>query len=206
MSKPVALIGYSGHAFVAAEILLAMGKQLKGYFEQSEKKINPYQLAYLGNEKDNSESLKQMDYFIAIGDNNTRKHIHQRLLSSYGNPLSIVHPSACISVLAKISTGVMISARVCINPLAQIGQGVICNTGCIIEHDCFVGDFAHIAPGAILGGNVRIGERSLVGAGAVIKPGIHIGAEVVVGAGAVIVKSVPDGQTVIGNPQKTLAK
>ena len=204
MNKAVALIGYSGHAFVAADILLAMGKQLAGYFDQTKKEINPYKIPYLGDEQIDSSGLKHLDYFIAIGDNKIRNSLFLHLEGDFGCPINIVHPTAWISPHADIAEGVMVSAHASINALARIGMGVICNTSSVIEHDCLIDDFAHIAPGAVLGGNVHVGKGSLIGAGAVIKPGIRIGEHVTIGAGAVVVKSVPRETVVIGNPQRFL--
>ena len=42
------LVGYSGHAFVAAGILQAAGKKITGYCDLEEKSFNPYQLKYFG--------------------------------------------------------------------------------------------------------------------------------------------------------------
>ena len=203
------LIGYSGHAYVAAGILKAIGKPAIAYCDNEEKKNNPFKLIYLGKETDHKviEKIKQTDFFIAVGDNSIRKKIYDQLslLSNY--PINIIHPSAIIddsSIIEKY--GVMMSTRVCINPLVKIGKGVICNTGCIIEHECNVEAFAHIGPGAILCGNVTVGKGSFVGAGAIIKQGISIGENTIIGAGAVVVKNVGNNVIEVGNPSRKLVK
>ena len=48
----VVLIGYSGHSYVIAEILVLSGFVLKGYCEKSRISYNPYDLEYLGFEQD----------------------------------------------------------------------------------------------------------------------------------------------------------
>ncbi len=199
------LIGYSGHAFVVYGILLAAGKKVIGYCDVNEKEYNPFGLSYYGTETSENAliALKENDFFIAIGDNNTRKKIYDQLAQKSLNPVNAIHPSSVIDVSAKIATkGVMIAAGVIINPLATIGTGAICNTACIIEHECVVGDFAHVGPGAVLCGNVKIGEGTFVGANAVIKQGISIGKNAMIGAGAVVVKNVADQVTVVGVPAK----
>lgn len=201
------LIGYSGHGYVAAGILKAMGKPATAYCDNEEKKNNPFGLIYLGNEKNKAvvEKIKASRFFISIGDNSIRKKIFDDLALLGCHAININHPSAIIDETVSIGeTGVMISAGVCINPLAKIGNGAICNTGCIIEHECVIEDFAHIAPGAILCGNVRVGSGSFVGAGSVIKQGIYIGRNVIIGAGAVVLKSVADNEIIGGNPAKQL--
>jgi sugar O-acyltransferase (sialic acid O-acetyltransferase NeuD family) len=205
-NKPVALIGYSGHAFVAADIFLSMGKTVAAYCDNEEKSFNPFALKFLGNDYDKSVIglLKSYDYFVAVGDNATRRKISERLANQLSDSINAIHTSSVISPSAIIGNGVFIAANVTINPLAKIGNGVICNTSCSIDHECAIGDFVHIAPGAVLCGNVTIGENSFVGANAVIRQGITIGKNVMIGAGAVVVKNISDHSTVIGNPHKNL--
>ena len=44
------LIGYSGHSFVVFDNLNSNGFEVIGYCEQNEKKNNPWNLTYFGNE------------------------------------------------------------------------------------------------------------------------------------------------------------
>ncbi|MGZ4049481.1 MAG: acetyltransferase [Bacteroidia bacterium] len=203
------LIGYSGHAYVAAGILKAINKPAIAYCDKEEKVNNPFGLTYLGKETDHQaiEKIKQNGFFIAVGENSIRKKIYEQLGLLNYYPETIIHPSSLIddsSFVAKY--GVMVCAGVCINPLSKIGEAVICNTGCIIEHECIIEPFSHIGPGAILCGNVKVGTGSFVGAGSVIKQGISIGKNVVIGAGAVVIKNVDDNEMVIGNPSRKLIK
>jgi sugar O-acyltransferase (sialic acid O-acetyltransferase NeuD family) len=205
---PVAVIGYSGHGFVAVDILLHAGYTVIGYFDREEKKYNPFSLPYLGKETDTNalELLKHNGYFISVGDNGIREKIYLELSKTMGDAINAVHLSAIISASVKLQDGIMIAAGTVINPLVQIGKGVICNTSSSIDHECVIGGFSHIAPGAILCGNVTVGERSFIGAGSVVRQGITIGSNVMIGAGCVVVKDVPDNSVMIGNPQKELLK
>lgn len=203
------LIGYSGHAFVVCGILNAAGRPVTGYCDIDEKKYNPFNLIYIG--KDDSpealEKIKEQGYFISIGSNLTRRKIYDHFAAIGVFPINAIHPSAIIDHTVQLEPhGIMVSAGVCINPLAEISTGAICNTGCIIEHECKVGVFAHIGPGAVLCGNVTVGSNTFVGAGSVIRQGVKIGNNVVIGAGTVVVKDVPDNETVVGNPLKSLVK
>jgi sugar O-acyltransferase (sialic acid O-acetyltransferase NeuD family) len=206
LNKPIALIGYSGHAYVAADIFLSNGNNPVAYCDNEEKSFNPFSLKYLGKDADAStiQLLKDYHYFIAVGDNEIRRKIFNRLTTELGLPVNAIHASAVIAPSAELGNGVFVAANVAINPLVKIGDGVICNTSCSIDHECIVGDFAHIAPGAVLCGNVKVGENSFVGANAVVRQGITIGKNVMIGAGAVIVKDIADNTTVVGNPHKSL--
>jgi sugar O-acyltransferase (sialic acid O-acetyltransferase NeuD family) len=205
--KPVALIGYSGHAYVVADALLRAGGKLAGYFDREEKDKNPFGLAYLGPESapEAKNILQSTDYFVAIGDNPLRRRISLTLAQVTGrSAASVIHPSAVISPSVIVSTGVLIAANATLNPLVTVGEGAICNTSCSIDHECRIGAYAHIGPGAVLSGNVTVGENSFIGANAVIRQGVRIGNNVIVGAGCVVLNDIDDGAIVVGNPQRNI--
>jgi sugar O-acyltransferase (sialic acid O-acetyltransferase NeuD family) len=206
LKKPVAIIGYSGHAYVIIDIFLNAGRLVTAYCDAEEKLRNPYHLQYLGKESEVINKLKKFDFFACVGHNGIRQKIHLQMSELLRNPINAIHPSAVISSSVKMQDGIMIAANSTINPLVEIGRGVILNTSCSVDHECIIGDFAHIAPGAVLCGNVKVGKGSFVGANAVIRQGITIGNNVMIGAGAVIVKDLPDNVVVVGNPQKVVEK
>lgn len=208
MNKEVILVGYSGHAYVAAEALLASGKKLAGYLEKKPLLNNPFNLAYLGFEENENilRQLVEVEFFPAIGNNKIRAMVYYQLLKAGKTFINAIHPSANVSQYIESGSGILICRGSNINPFASIGNGVIINTGAIIEHECMIADFAHIAPGAVMAGNVSVGAYSFIGANAVIKEGVKIGANVIVGAGAVVLNEVTDNQTVVGNPAKIIIK
>ncbi len=206
MRRSIALLGYSGHAYEIIEICQRLGIDVLGYCEAREKIENPYELEYLGFEKDQktAKMLAAVGAHIAIGDNQIRARIQQDLEGHGIVCHTLQDESALVSASAFIGSGSLIGKGSKINARAKIGKGVICNTGSIIEHDCSIGNYCHIGPGSILCGGVEIGDRTLVGAGAVIIPNIKIGSDVVIGANSMVNKKVPSGKTVVGNPSKEL--
>lgn len=206
LKKPVAVVGYSGHAYVIIDIFLNNRRLVTAYCDSEEKKLNPYHLNYLGKEMEAIEKLRKYDYFACVGHNGIREKIHTQLRQLLGDPINAIHPSAVISQSVEMGTGIMIAANTTLNPMVKLGDGVVCNTSCSIDHECTVGDFSFIAPGAVLCGNVNVGRGSFVGANAVIRQGITIGNNVVIGAGTVVIKDIPDNTTVIGNPARKLVK
>lgn len=206
-NRQVALIGYSGHAYVVNDILVSSDREVVAYLEQEERVDNPLGLEYLGHEQDPGaqQKLEKMDYIIAIGDNSTRKRIYDSLKASgCSAPINGIHATAIISntALLENQSGIVIGPNVILNAFCKIGTGVICNSGCIIEHECQIGSFSHIAPGAVLCGGVTIGSGTFIGANSVIKQGISVGNDVTIGAGTVVISDILDYKKVVGNPQR----
>jgi sugar O-acyltransferase (sialic acid O-acetyltransferase NeuD family) len=209
MDNNVIIVGYSGHAYVALDILLSQQHNIIGYCDSVEKKLNPFNLKYLGKETEPYlfSILAANTYFVSIGDNFIRAKVLNNLTSLFNNAaLNIIHEKSICSKYVDYHPqgGILIAANATINPLVKIGKGVICNTSCSIDHECLLDDYVHIAPSAVLCGNVTIGENSFIGANSVIKQGVTIGKNVIVGAGTVILKDIPDNCTIVGNPSKII--
>jgi sugar O-acyltransferase (sialic acid O-acetyltransferase NeuD family) len=204
--RKIILIGYSGHAFVVAETALENSFDVIGYSDKDRSDLDPYNLPYLGFEK-NDDFIgwqNEVSFVLGIGENTLRQNIGH-LIESKGKTIeTIIHKTANISKSAVIGNGSFINKNVAVNALVIVGKNVILNTGCIIEHECVLGDATHIAPGAVLAGNVSIGERTFVGANAVIKQGIFVGKDVVIGAGTVVITNIPNGKKVVGNPGRII--
>lgn len=202
MNKQVVLIGYSGHAYMAYDILTSMHRDVIGYYDNEKKNYNPYNLKYYGKTRteDIFDYLRFYDYFVSIGNNKDRREL-SLALNHFANPLTIAHPSAVISPSATLGNGVFMAPGAKANAFSVIEDGVICNTSAIIEHNCHVGSFSHLAPGSVLCGNVTVGKNVFIGANAVIKEGIVIGDNVTIGAGTVVIKHIASEKKVVGNPQ-----
>lgn len=206
MSDKIAIIGYSGHAFVVSDAAILCGMPLEYYCEQSPLSNNPFGFTYLGNEwaEDFTGWEDKVGFVLGIGDNLRRVKTGRWILSKGGSIHNVVHPHSSISTYFRQGTGNFISRSVSINAFSRIGDFCILNTGCILEHECEIGNGVHLAPGAVLAGNVKIGDLSFIGAGSVIKQGVRIGAHVIIGAGAVIINDIPDHAIIAGNPGKPL--
>ncbi len=205
-NKQIILMGYSGHAIVVAEAALLLGMEIIGYTAKSPAKVNPYKIAYLGDE--NNPKFKkwssEFTYLIGIGDNNTRTRVAEYIRESGFDCLTLIHPESSVSKFTEVKSGVFIARGAVINPLCDIGRDVIINTSASLDHECRIGDGSHIAPGAVLAGNVTVGKKSLIGANSVIKQGVLIGDNVVVGAGTVVINDLKSGSVVVGNPSKRI--
>lgn len=197
------MLGYSGHGYVVAEATILLGFKIVGYAENNEQLNNPYNLNYLGDERNETFNWSVCSNFIlGIGDNRIRARVAERVKRFGGKCLNIVHPSAAISADVKMGSGTFVARNVAINPLVKIGENVILNTSCSIDHECVIKDNVHIAPGAVLAGNVTIQNGAFIGANSVIKQGLKIGKNATVGAGCVVLVDIPDEAVVVGNPGK----
>ncbi len=204
LESKVILIGYSGHAFVVADVAFENKLNIVGYTENSKKENNPFQLNYIGNEidKDFFEMNQDVKFIIGIGENKIREKIYNHIINKKRELYTLISQKTSISTTAILGNGIFINKNVSINAFAKIGNNVILNTSCVIEHDCIIGDSVHIAPGAVITGGVKIGERSFVGANSVIKQGVKIGKDVIIGAGSVVINDIPDNKKIVGNPSR----
>ena len=209
MSKKVIIIGYSGHAYVAADILLAAQFSLAGYCENEIKTTNPFALDFKQSEKiffSNPENISNYSAFIGIGDSFIREIIFNNLNKNGVNIINAIHPKAVIGFNVKFGKGVFVAANATINPCCTIGDGAICNTSCTLDHECIIGDFSHIAPGTVLCGNVTIGKNSFIGANSTVVPGKKINDRIIVGAGSVVTSDLVEPGVYVGAPARLIKK
>ena len=109
---------------------------------------------------------------------------------------------------------VMIEEGVEIGNCTCIDKGVLSNT--ILRKNCKIDNLVHIAHGADIGenaliiahamvaGSVQIGKNSWIAPGALIINQVSVGNDATVGLGAVVIKNVEEGQTVVGNPARSI--
>ncbi|MCH4823818.1 acetyltransferase [Gramella lutea] len=193
------IFGASGHGKVIIDVIESTGNSVDFVIDDdvSVKELLEYKVDHSFN-----ASMKNQPVIIAVGKNQTRKRIAERLENSISEAL--VHRSAMVSNSSFIDFGSVVMANASINSSATIGKHCIINTNSVVEHDSILSDFVHISPGAVITGNVKIGEGSHVGAGAIVIPGITIGKWVTIGAGAVIIEDIPDNAVVVGNPGRII--
>jgi maltose O-acetyltransferase len=130
------------------------------------------------------------------------------------------------SLLGSVAEGVFIEApfHCSYGFNISLGRNAYLNTGCVILDSAPVriGDGCMLGPGVQIycadhhrdiqtrsegieiAKAVTIGDNAWIGGGAIILPGITIGTGAIVGAGSVVTKDVAPGQTVVGNPARTI--
>ena len=206
-TKNIVVVGSSGHAKVAIDIIEREGRfHLVGLIDSFKPAGSTvFDYAILGSEAELptlTRSLNLHGCFIAIGDN-WQRHLMAEKVASLAPELAFVSPVHLAAQVARgveIGEGTILMAGAVVNPDCRLGRFCIVNTRASIDHDGSLGDFASLAPGATLGGNVSVGAFSAIGLGANIVHQVNIGEHVVIGAGALVREDAPDHTVVYGVP------
>jgi sugar O-acyltransferase (sialic acid O-acetyltransferase NeuD family) len=148
---------------------------------------------------------------VALADPHARMAACERFLGEGFKPVSIISRQAIVMGPADIGEGAIICGFCTITTNIRIGRFFHANIYSYVEHDVVIGDYVTFAPRVNCNGNITIKDLAYIGAAAAIRQGNYgrptvIGRAAVVGMGAVVLNSVPDGETVVGNPAKPIRK
>lgn len=201
MKNKLLIIGASGHGKVVADIALKMNKwQSIAFLDDNGNLRSSMGLEVIGASDEVNKYIDEYEIFVGIGNNSTRKKIHEKLEIIGANIPVLIHPNAVIGNQVDIGVGTVVMAGAIINSCTKLGKGCIINTGSTIDHDNNIGDFVHISPGAHLAGIVNVGHGSWLGIGSAVINNINITSDCIVGAGAVVVKDIPESGVYVGVP------
>lgn len=204
-NKKLFIIGAGGHGKVASEVALSLGKYSKVNFLDDD---YPFRRSHaglhiLGNLSAIGSVVEaQHVFFVAIGDNATRKRFFDVLYKKCAEIDQLRSVHSIVSPTSVVGRGTLVMPGVVINADARIGENAIINTGAIVEHDCKVGDHSHLAPGSILTGAASIGCMTTIGAGAVVCPGVRVSDNIILGAGAIATRDLDSPGYYYGAPAK----
>jgi sugar O-acyltransferase (sialic acid O-acetyltransferase NeuD family) len=148
---------------------------------------------------------------VALTDPHARMAVCERFLSEGFKPVSIISRHAIVMGPADIGAGAIICGFCTITTNIRIGQFFHANIYSYVEHDAVIGDYVTFAPRVNCNGNITIKDLAYIGAAAAIRQGdrgrpVVIGRGAVVGMGAIVLNSVPDRETVVGNPARPISK
>lgn len=203
MKNKLLIIGASGHGKVAADIALKMGTwKTIAFLDDNENLLTSMGIDIVGKSFDVFSHIGEYDIFVAIGDNQTRETLQEKLEIKGASIPVLIHPAAIIGEEVDLGAGTVMMAGAVVNPCTKIGKGCIVNTGTTIDHDNVIEDYVHVSPGVHLAGGVKVGKGSWLGIGSIIKNNVLITAHCTVGAGAVVVKDITKSGTYIGVPAR----
>lgn len=212
MSLPIIVLGGGGHAKVLVDVLLGQNEDIVGFtaLDQSLLGTSLLGIPYLGDDDAvldyAANSVRLVNGLGSVGIPAARKQLYEQFTERGYSFASVIHPSAVISLNARLASGVQVLAGAVVQVDVCIGQNAIVNTKASVDHDCEVADHVHIAPGATLSGGVRIGRGTHVGVGATVIQGVTIGESCTIGAGALVLRDVPNHVTVFGVPGKEMSR
>ena len=201
------MYGAGGHGKVVADLLVSRGeKEFAGFVDDREElwgvKLMGFTVLGGGEWLQREAGSARIAVALGVGDNASRHWIAESCAYWGAEILTVAHPRAAVSRVARVGRGSVVMANAAVNVDAVVGDGVIVNSGAVVEHDVEVGEYAHVAPNAAMGGGSSLGAFSHLGIGASVLACVHIGAHSVVGAGGVVVKNLPDEVVAIGIPAR----
>jgi sugar O-acyltransferase (sialic acid O-acetyltransferase NeuD family) len=120
--------------------------------------------------------------------------------------LTVIHPTASVSAMARLGHGCVVLQHVTIANNVTVGNHVIILPSSILSHDDVVGDHTAIAGGVCVSGGVRIGRACYLGTGSSVIGNVSIGDRCLVGMGSVVLKDVAAGNVVAGHPARVLRR
>ncbi len=105
---------------------------------------------------------------IAVGNNALRKQLTEKAKALGICPVTLIHPSAYISMSAEIGKGTVIAPHAVVHTNSRIGEGCILSVGAIVDHDAVVEPYVHMDAGSVCksGGRIETGRK--LGAGEVV--------------------------------------
>lgn len=206
--KPIVLLGAGGHAKVAIHAIRSLDQYSIVGCIAGGPATNLEEVPVLGDDailpRLRSEGIKYA--FIAIGSNEIRMKLGEKLISLGFSLPAIISAESSVAPSSVVGEGTIVMTRAVVHPAATVGRFCIINTAVVVEHDCRIGDGVHIAPNSVLCGGVVVGEDTFVCAGSTVVPGIKIGDHAVIGAGSTVIRDVPDGEVHVGNPARRLKR
>ena len=107
--------------------------------------------------------------YPAFGNNETRMHWLNTLLSAGITVPALVHPRAYVSPTATVGTGSVVLPMAVVNTSVTVKNGCIINIGVLLDHDSVIEDGVHLAPGAVVKAENRIPAFSKIDSGTVIE-------------------------------------
>ena len=199
------IIGANGHGKVVADIAVNMGIYEKiSFLDDNEEIKSVLGLPCKGKVCLLEQEDRNCHVTVAIGNQNIRERILERVLELGFEVPVLIHPKAVVARDVQIGIGSVVMAGAIVNSGTTIGKGTIVNTACSVDHDCILGDYSHVSVGAHLAGTVHVGRKTWIGAGAIVSNNISVCDEVMVGAGAVVVKNITERGTYVGVPAKKM--
>jgi sugar O-acyltransferase (sialic acid O-acetyltransferase NeuD family) len=143
-------------------------------------------------------------FIPAIGKPINKLNATELLESRGATFINLIHPSAQISLDARLGRGIFIFANSIVSVGACLHDFVTLNAFVLVGHDARIGRGCSLNPGAIVTGNVTLGRGVTMGTQASIAPQLEVGDFATIGIGSAVVNSIPADLTVVGVPARAM--
>lgn len=202
--KDLIIIGAGGHAL---SVIASIGSRYKiAGFIDTNKDGEFCGYPILARSIADIENSGDYCFFIAIGDNETRKRYFNQLSEAGLEVISVIDKNAVVDKDVKIGKGNFVGKLAVIVSGSEIGDNNLINSKALIEHGCKLGSHINISTNATLNGDVVVEDGVYFGSSAVCNGQKTLGENAVIGSGAVVVENVEPEITVVGVPAKKLVK
>jgi acetyltransferase EpsM len=115
---------------------------------------------------------------------------------------TLIHPSAVVSELATVGSGVCIQPLAAVGPSARLGDHVTLFSQSYVAHDAELADYSYVANNASVGAYVKLEVGAYIGTNSAIREHVTVGRWSFVGMGSVVVSDVEEFTCVVGNPAR----
>lgn len=170
MNNNIIIVGAGSHGKVVAEAVLSQKKyNLLGFCDDA----TPPGTVVFGQYKIicNTGQIDNFDfefYVVAIGNNEARKKIHDRLKQRHQAAI-VIHPFTSISENAQIEPATVILPGVVVSYGAHIGENCIIGSNVHIDHETIIGNNSYIRNGSSIGSNANVASESYTNTGECIQ-------------------------------------
>lgn len=152
------ILGAGGHGRVVAETAELEGRWNRIAFlddKADHPSVNDFDIVGKLSDVENlTDQFKAA--FVAIGNNELRMGLINKLLDlGYEVPV-LKHPRSLISKYSRLGVGTVVLPGAVVNVNAIIGKGCIINLNACVDHDCVVEDGVHVVSGAVVRSMTRI--------------------------------------------------
>ena len=178
--------------------------KVKGFIANDPIQVNPQNYPpFLGTIEDYVISENDV-FFCAIGNVNIRKKCVYEITEKGGEFINLISPGTIISDNVELGVGVAVKFNCVINNDVKIGDHTFIQSASLFGHDVRIGSYCHINGMSFFAGNCMVEDLVTVNAGARLVQGIQVGKGATIGIGSVVLRNVKPGETVFGNPAKTI--
>ena len=204
MQEKYILLGGGGFAIELYEYMTTDGKNIIGYYAQSDNPELSEYIPWLGDmDKTPYEDFdREAKYILAVRLIKYREKIIRFMQAANLEPGTFVSSMVYYSKLAKIGKGLVAFPHALISGNPKVGDFLFMDAFSVISHGDIMGNNIVIGPGVIVTGDSEIGSNVTFGVNSAILPGTKIGNNVEIAINTYPRRRVADGSSILTPPGK----